>query len=290
MSGIDFNTFLQGAADFTGGFFNALGSDEVVGVGRQEQPTPAGKVGATFGDATATIQGLFEFTQGVGGIGAGFAGEAIGFGLDATGIGAGLGVPVGIVSAGLILAGSGLAVHGGAVGLTGAAHLATDTVQLTHLAMADANKPANYRQYVTRPTGKPGDKPTGTRTTNNRDVGPNNKRGIELENQSADILADAGYKVEQNPKVPGDKNPDYRIEGQIFDNYAPQPETDAKGVVDGINRKVGKGQAERIVLNMTDDPGVTRQQIRDALKDYRDSRLKEVIMIDQHGNITHLFP
>ncbi|MBV8572527.1 MAG: hypothetical protein JO319_18055, partial [Acidobacteriaceae bacterium] len=64
------------------------------------------------------------------------------------------------------------------------------------------------------------------------------------ENQSADILADAGHKVEQNPKLPGPKNPDYHIEGQMFNCYAPQPGTDAKGVVDGINRK-GRCPASR---------------------------------------------
>ena len=140
MSGIDFNNVLQDAAEFTGGFFNALGSDQVLGAGRRDQPTLAGKVGATFGDATATIQGLFESTQGGGAIGAGIGGEAVGIGLDATGVGIPFGVPVGAVSAGLIVAGSGLAVHGTATGLTGAAHLATDTVQLTHLAMAKAKK------------------------------------------------------------------------------------------------------------------------------------------------------
>jgi hypothetical protein len=33
--------------------------------------------------------------------------------------------------------------------------------------------------------------------------------------------------------------------GQIFDNYAPKS-NNARSVVDGINKKVGEGQADRI--------------------------------------------
>ena len=290
MSGIDFNKLLQDTADFTGGFFNAWGSDEALGLGRRDQPTAAGKVGATFGDATAAMTGLLEFEGGLGGMAASGVGEALGIGLDATGVGAPVGVPLNLVSAGLFLASAGLTAHGVATSVVAAGNLGKDAVQLTHLDMTNADKPTNYSQYITRPTGKVGDKPTGTGTTNNEAVRAENKRDIELENQSADILADAGYKVEQNPKVPGAKNPDYRIEGQIFDNVAPHDGTPPRAIVNRMNGKVGAGQADRIVLNMTDDPGVTKQQIRDAIKEYGDRRLKEVIMIDQHGNITHLLP
>jgi hypothetical protein len=49
---------------------------------------------------------------------------------------------------------------------------------------------------------------------------PENRQALERENDSARVLARQGYDVEQNPEVPGDKNPDYRIEGEIFDNVA----------------------------------------------------------------------
>ncbi|MGH3896729.1 MAG: hypothetical protein ACRDTA_00460, partial [Pseudonocardiaceae bacterium] len=63
--------------------------------------------------------------------------------------------------------------------------------------------------------------PGGTRTTIPPNAGPVQVRSLNRENDSAEILARAGYDVEQNPSVPGDKEPDYRIEGLIFDNYAP---------------------------------------------------------------------
>ena len=51
------------------------------------------------------------------------------------------------------------------------------------------------------------------------------------------------YDIEQNPTVPGDKNPDYRIEGQIFDNYAPSS-GNARNIATNISDdKVTSGQA-----------------------------------------------
>lgn len=49
-----------------------------------------------------------------------------------------------------------------------------------------------------------------------------NIRSLNRENESAKILSKSGFNVEQNPTVFGDKKPDYRINGEIFDNYAPK--------------------------------------------------------------------
>ncbi|MBE8614144.1 hypothetical protein CYG68_17350 [Morganella morganii] len=49
-----------------------------------------------------------------------------------------------------------------------------------------------------------------------------NIRSLNRENESAKILSESGFNVEQNPTVVGDKKPDYRINGGIFDNYAPK--------------------------------------------------------------------
>ncbi|WP_374981964.1 hypothetical protein PSGK_20735 [Pseudomonas solani] len=47
-------------------------------------------------------------------------------------------------------------------------------------------------------------------------------RSLTRENESATTLASSGYKVQQNPPtLPSEKNPDYIINGQVFDNYAP---------------------------------------------------------------------
>ncbi len=140
----------------------------------------------------------------------------------------------------------------------------------------------------TRPTGSAGGKPTGKRSTNKANADPDFKRGIELENESADLLAKQGYRVEQNPTVPGAKNPDFRIEGKIFDNYAPNT-SNPRSIVDGINRKVGEGQADRIVLNLADS-NVERFQLRQALVDWGSRNLREIILIDKTGSIFHFFP
>jgi hypothetical protein len=151
-----------------------------------------------------------------------------------------------------------------------------------------AEKPPNRAKWRTDPTGPQGGKPTGKRTVNKASADSGTKRSVELENGAADRLANAGYKVEQNPKVPGPKNPDYRIEGEIFDCYAPQS-SNARNIVDGINKKVGEGQADRIVLNL-EDSGVSRHELREALSQYGDKDLKEIILIDQNGNISRFYP
>ncbi|WP_218031493.1 CdiA C-terminal domain-containing protein [Paenibacillus kobensis] len=70
-------------------------------------------------------------------------------------------------------------------------------------------------------------KPSGTKTkVNYNDPDKDNIRALERENEAAEILAKNGYKVEQNPNVPNTtKNPDYKIEGKIFDCYSPKPTT-----------------------------------------------------------------
>ncbi len=117
---------------------------------------------------------------------------------------------------------------------------------------------------------------------------PDFKRGIKRENESADILADAGYKVEQQPVTTGPKNPDFRIEGRIFDNYAPTTDN-ARGIVDGIAKKVHSDQADRIVLNMS-DTNVQRNELRQALNQNPVSGLKEILMVDKLGTIVHFYP
>lgn len=101
-------------------------------------------------------------------------------------------------------------------------------------------------------------------------------------------MSRSGYDVEQNPSVPGNKNPDYRIEGQIFDNYAPRT-GNARNIASWIQTKVDEGQADRIVLNLTDssvDPGKLSAQ----LHDWPIEGLKEGIVIDGQGNVIDFYP
>jgi peptidoglycan hydrolase-like protein with peptidoglycan-binding domain len=73
----------------------------------------------------------------------------------------------------------------------------------------------------TVPTGTRGGRPTGRRTKIRAQDDTSTKRSHQRENESADMLANAGYKVEQNPTVSGTKKPDYLIEGRRFDCKAP---------------------------------------------------------------------
>jgi hypothetical protein len=88
--------------------------------------------------------------------------------------------------------------------------------------------------------------------------------------------------------VPGDKNPDYRIEGQIFDNVAPTT-NNPRNVADRILRKVEAGQTERVVVNLADS-GVSADALRAQLRDWPIERLKEAIVIDKNGNVLHIYP
>ena len=150
----------------------------------------------------------------------------------------------------------------------------------------------------TAPTGALDGTPGGIRATNKPNAAADFKRGIARENEAADVLASKGYKVEQGPVLsdadrirdgikPG-KNPDYRIEGRIFDGYAPQTPT-AAGVYDGILDKVAKGQTHRIVLNLG-DTNVRPGDIQKLLRESPIAGLQEVVIVDAVRAVHKSFP
>jgi hypothetical protein len=133
----------------------------------------------------------------------------------------------------------------------------------------------------------PNAKPSGPRTKVHGDEAT--QRSLKRENDSADILARNGYDVEQNPKTPGPKNPDYKIEGETFDCYSPGATKSPRGISSELEGKVDKGQADRFVVNGQDwngDPAALTQQ----LNDYPVEGLKEVIFIDKAETVTHIYP
>ena len=91
--------------NFVMGAANAFGSDNLLGAGRVNQMTSAGQLGAAVGDFGAAVVGGAETLLGAGG-------EVGGFALDATGVGAFAGVPVNVVSAGVIAQGAAAATMG----------------------------------------------------------------------------------------------------------------------------------------------------------------------------------
>jgi hypothetical protein len=142
----------------------------------------------------------------------------------------------------------------------------------------------------TRPTGAPGGKPDGKRTEIGPDEGVEQRRSLTRENESADTLAHAGYRVEQNPPaLPSGKRPDYRIEGEYFDCYAPSPGKTPRGVWSQLQKhKLGTGQADRFVVNL-DDWGGDTAALREQFASYPMSGLREVIAV-RGGNVVPIYP
>jgi Contact-dependent growth inhibition CdiA C-terminal domain len=130
---------------------------------------------------------------------------------------------------------------------------------------------------ATRPTGAVGGRPLGEAETIRPNADSGTKRGIRLQNEAADTLADAGYRVEHNRQsnAPGAKNHDVFVEGRRFDVYSPEASTSASNIVSGVGRKFA--QADRVVLNLSENP-VSRSELRAAFA-AGNTGIKEVIVI-----------
>ncbi|MED4953412.1 hypothetical protein NYE69_01445 [Paenibacillus sp. FSL R5-0527] len=117
------------------------------------------------------------------------------------------------------------------------------------------------------------------------------KRSLARENQAAEILAKHGYDIEQNPKIEGiTRNPDYRLEGELFDCYSPAEKTSARSIGSTIEEKViTKKQADRVILNLSDWKGNT-DSIVEQLRNYPIEGLKEVIVITKEEKVISIYP
>jgi len=137
-----------------------------------------------------------------------------------------------------------------------------------------------------KPTGNIGGKPSGEKSPILSSDTAAKQRQIELENESAEILANNGYKVKQNPgELPNGKNPDFEIEGNVFDNLAPTS-NNIDQVRKGISNKIRSGQTERIVLNL-DDSIFDSSDIADLISRKPKEGLLELIVI-KGGEITKI--
>jgi hypothetical protein len=154
----------------------------------------------------------------------------------------------------------------------------------------------------TQPRGLHGGQPEGLRATNRVNAQALNKRGIRRENESAEQLANAGYRIHQQPVDTGvltqtmkkrlglshKKNPDFLIEGRVFDNYAPISNK-LSGVYEGIEDKVASNQAHRLVVNLSDTK-FSYREVRNHLQANPIDKLKEIIFIEKDGIIRHFLP
>ena len=111
-------------------------------------------------------------------------------------------------------------------------------------------------------------------------------RSLIRENQSADILVQAGYNVEQNPVLSGLKNPDYRVNGVVFDNYAPETGS-VRNIWSTVEGKVQAGQTNNVVINLADSSADVGK-LNTQFNSYPIQNLNHVIVIDQNGNVTHM--
>lgn len=246
---------------------------------------------ASIGDAMAHDAGaVMEVLGGIGLATLGAGGEIGGVVLDATGIGALLGVPTAVVSAAAITGGLSLA----GLGASTIAHDAAGPDRVNMTSDGGSGGGGDWDPSATEsPTGpsnepNPDAAPRGRRTPINDSDAPENKLALQRENESADTLAKSGYDVEQNPDIPGDKNPDYRVEGQVFDNVAPST-GNPRNIASRISQKVEDGQTDRVVVNLADSSADVGK-LRSQLHDWPIDGLKEVIAIDKQGNVLHLYP
>lgn len=109
-----------------------------------------------------------------------------------------------------------------------------------------------------------------------------NIRSLNRENESAKILSKSGCYVEQNPSVAGNKNPDYRINGEIFDNYAPRSNS-VRNIYSEVKTKIDKGQTSNVVINMSDTK-ISIPELQKQLTQWPIMGLDKVIVIDKTGN------
>jgi hypothetical protein len=127
---------------------------------------------------------------------------------------------------------------------------------------------------------------TGARALVRRQDDPETRRGAERENQSADILWLNGHNVEQKPDVPGPKRPDYRIDGEVFDNYAPKT-NNVRNVWRTVFEKIEENQTRNVVINLHDS-NLTLSQIEEQFRAHPISNLGKIWILDQRGKLIYL--
>ena len=132
--------------------------------------------------------------------------------------------------------------------------------------------------------------PTGTFEKIRKKNDYTTARSLYRENEAAIILAINGYDIELKPELTTtSKEPDYRIEGKIFDCYSPEPYTGVRNIRSTIDIKVNdRKQADRIVLNLNNWQG-NIEDVKEKLQEYPVDNLKEVLVV-QDGRIFSIYP
>jgi hypothetical protein len=113
-------------------------------------------------------------------------------------------------------------------------------------------------------------------------------RGLQRQNDAAVLLAQLGYEVQQSPpQRDNGTRPDFIIEGDYFDCYAPTSDS-PKNVRTGIRDKVKKRQADRIILDLNDS-NLTPEALQDRLLRDPIHGLREIKIV-KGGKVTDFYP
>ncbi len=112
------------------------------------------------------------------------------------------------------------------------------------------------------------------------------RRGLYRENESADIIFAYGHSLEQKPIIEGRKNPDFLIDAEIFDNYAPKTGS-PRNIRGYVEQKVRENQAKSIILNLRDTV-VSKEEIEQVLLEEPIEGLNRLWIIDKSGMFHYL--
>jgi FlaG/FlaF family flagellin (archaellin) len=146
---------------------------------------------------------------------------------------------------------------------------------------------------LTEPSLPKGGKPKGNYTKGD-------SHGIKKESETADLMTDQGYDIKMLDEVNGgngygikeSSNPDFLIEGKVFDCYAPTIETNVDNILRNTTKKTNT-QAERIVLNLDQFPSekvaeIIQGILRKANPNGDLKNLKELFIV-KDGESTRVF-
>jgi hypothetical protein len=109
------------------------------------------------------------------------------------------------------------------------------------------------------------------------------RRAIQRENESAQILVSRGFDVVQNPVVSGPMNPDYLINGEVYDHYAPSTDSPLN-IWSEVQGKVERGQTNNVVISLRDSD-VQEEALRRQFEEWPIEGLREVIIIRRDGTV-----
>ncbi len=174
---------------------------------------------------------------------------------------------------------------------------ATADIEHAHQPDGDGKilEPISGGEPLTQPTNPRGSSPTGLPETPHPNDNADRVRAIQRQNEAADTLARTGYLVEHQPEVlPTDrgvgptKNPDYRIEGKIFDGFSPLPGTTVENVYLAVLKKVDRLQTTRVLVNLDDSP-LTATDLHRYFTENPMPGLDEVIVV-RNGSIQQIYP